>query len=134
MPTRLAVPVLYLLRPSALVAAIIVALAGRAHADMVPAPTFVVDFLWLGVPTGPIVGLALLAATVIVYRYRRKRGKRRRSAALLGIVLFIVGNLLCYVAAVGGNRTRVYAPVPELRRADGTWLSANPAPSPDAEP
>jgi len=106
-------------------AVILLASPGIAYADVVPLPPMVADDLWFGLPLGPIVGLVLLAAAVLLYLRVRKAGKGRGRAAAFAILLFVAGNLLCYVLAAGQRRPRDYPlPPPNLGRIDGA--SENP--------
>ena len=50
---------------------------GALAADVIPPPTLVIDFLYLGIPLGLVAGALLLAAVVAVYRRQRQRGRSR---------------------------------------------------------
>jgi hypothetical protein len=101
--------------------------ASVAHADILPPPTFVADYLWFGLPAGPIVGLALIAGVVFLYRRMRRAGKKRGRAAALALVLFVAANLLCYLVALGNRRPRDDARVhPAFGRVDGSSEQGNP--------
>jgi hypothetical protein len=89
---------------SALAAALLLTSASAAHADVAPPPTLVADYLWLGLPLGPIAGLALLAAAVVLYRHLRRRGRGRLAAAVVGVAVFVAGNVVCYVLALSLRR------------------------------
>jgi LPXTG-motif cell wall-anchored protein len=114
----------------ALTAAILIAWAGDARADVIPVPTLVADYLWFGLPAGPIVGLMLLAAVVLLYRRRRKAGKGRGRAAAMGILLFVAGNLLCYVLALQQRQHGKGPPVPpQTIGVDGATYPVAPKPA-----
>jgi peptidoglycan/LPS O-acetylase OafA/YrhL len=114
-------------RAAAIPLAILLASARVAYADILPPPTFVADYLWFGLPAGPIVGLALIAGVVFLYRRMRKAGKGRGRAAALGLLLFVAANLLCYLVALGNRRPRDDARLPPAsRRVDGSSEQGNP--------
>jgi len=96
-----------------------------AYADVVPLPTMVADYLWFGMPVGPIVGLLLLAGAALLYRRARKAGRGRGRAFAFSLLLFVAGNLLCYALASGQRRTRGNLPPPayDLGRAADPGVS-----------
>jgi hypothetical protein len=110
-----------------LTATILLASGRVAYADIIPPPTFVADYLWFGLPLGPLVGLALIAGVVFLYRRMRKAGKGRGRAAALGLLLFVTADLLCYLLALGHPRPRDYPPLPPaFGRVDGSSEQGNP--------
>jgi hypothetical protein len=100
-------------------AAMLVAASGIARADVIPPPTLVIDFFWLGESVGPIVGLVLLVGTVFLYRRLRKTGRRRLRAAAISVAVFAACNLACYVWGVSHRRPRYHPLPPHLERVDG---------------
>lgn len=85
------------------------------------------DYLWFGLPAGPIVGLALIAGVVFLYRRMRRAGKGRGRAAALGLLLFVAANLLCYLVALSNRRKRDDARLdPAFGRVNGSSEQSNP--------
>jgi hypothetical protein len=97
--------------------ATVVAAGSIARADVIPPPTLVVDFFWLGVPVGPVVGLALLVGAVFFYRRMRRAGRGRLRAGATVLAVFAACNLACYVWGI--KHRRGYHP-PYVGRTDGT--------------
>ena len=80
---------------------------GALAADVIPPPTLVIDFLYLGIPLGLVAGALLLAAVVAVYRRQRQRGRSRVRAVLFGALTLFAGNLaLSSAAANSATATR----------------------------
>src|SRR5262245_2173517 len=72
-------------------------LPGPVWADMAAPPTFVIDSLWLGLPVGPIVGLALAAAAVAGFVCLRRRRLHWALAGLICFVLYAAANFGIYM-------------------------------------
>jgi hypothetical protein len=74
--------------------------ASTARADMAPPPTFVVDFLWLGIPVGLFAGAALITGVVVLFRGLRKQGVNRFLSVAICLVLLGGVNFLFYMYAL----------------------------------
>jgi hypothetical protein len=104
---------------------------GPVWADVAPPPTFVIDSLWLGLPLGPVVGLALAAAAVTGFLWLRRRA-HWAVAGLVCVLLYAAANFGCYLYGLeqlGKERERQQRRRPAAPTAPAT---AHPttAPSP----
>jgi hypothetical protein len=83
---------------AAAAAAIVLGGARAARgADVVPPPTLLIDFLWLGFPLGIIAGIALIGGVVALFIRLRRRGRTRLRAGVLSALAFFAGNLTLYI-------------------------------------
>ncbi len=73
-----------------------VVLAGVAHADIPRPPSFAFDALDLGMPIGPAVWLALLAAAIAAFLVLHRKGVPRWLAAAVCLLLFVGMDLGIY--------------------------------------
>jgi hypothetical protein len=77
-----------------------------ALADVLPLPTFAVDYVYLGLPLGLFAGAALLALVGFFARSQRKAGRGWPRVILLSALLFAAGNFVCYLVATGSGVAR----------------------------
>jgi hypothetical protein len=75
-------------------------------ADVALPPTFVIDFLYLGIPAGLIAGAALLAAVVSLIVVLRRRGLPIWAAAVAGLLVYGVANFGFYLYGAEQNAAR----------------------------
>ncbi len=80
-------------------------------ADVLPLPTGVVDYLYLG-PLGIAVGALLLVGAVWIARTMRRRGRGRGVALAAAVLFFIVGDLIAYFLAITVLRPQRSRPIP----------------------
>lgn len=107
----------------------LMAVVSQVRADVLvwPTPTFVADSAYLGFPAGPIIGLALAAATVTSFLGLRKQGFRMWTAVPICVLVYLLLNLGVYALAANHG---LIQPQP----AGATRRFQIPAPSPNAAP
>ena len=119
-----------------------------ARADLAPPPTGMVDFIFLddGGPMGIIVGGLLIAGAILLFLRLRRRGRSVAFAGGMAALLFVGGNLVCWVSELSHGRERrarardaallahpYVAPLVSTAAAPGSLPSATSSPiSPDA--
>ena len=77
-----------------------VTLARAARADVFLPPIPGVDFLYLGSPIGPLVGLAVVAATVGLFIALQRRKVHGCLAVVAAAVLFLAGDCTAYLVGL----------------------------------
>jgi hypothetical protein len=73
------------------------------RADVLPPPTFVIDFLYLGFPLGIVAGVAIVAAAILVYRRARRRWRRALSVFVTMLVV-AAANFAIYLVVIDASR------------------------------
>jgi hypothetical protein len=76
-----------------------------ALADVLPLPTFAVDYMYLGLPLGLFAGAALAALVVLFARWQRRAGRGWPRVVVLSALLFAAGNFVYYLIALGVLRS-----------------------------
>ena len=92
-------------------------MSGPLVADVLPPPTGVLDFVWLG-PVGVALGVAALALAVWVGRTQRRRGRGWGRSIGLAALVFVGLDLLAYalvLATFSQRRERALPPDIEAR-------------------
>lgn len=69
-------------------------------AAVLPPPTFVLDPLWLGLPVGPIVLVAIAGVSIWIGVALRRRGPRRAVAILVALGMFVALDLAIFAATI----------------------------------
>lgn len=87
-------------------------------ADVLPTPTFALDYLYLG-PVGIVVGAVILAAALLVGRALRRRGKGWGVAIAGGVVVFVALDLVAYFSYVNLFRESHGRPLPPMVEGAG---------------
>jgi hypothetical protein len=71
--------------------------AHMTYADVFPPPPIPgIDFLYLGSPAGPVIGLAAAAATVALFRLLRRRNVHGCLSLIAAGLVFLVADCTSY--------------------------------------